>query len=232
MERRVEPEILDRLPARDPAAIRSRSDLRRLNGLMGHSGILARALAPARNQPRLRTLVELGGGDGTLLLRLATRLARNGHKPATQLVDQLNIVSPDTHRAFATLGWPVEVVTADVFDWLASPERVRSDGLVANLFLHHFSTEQLSALFRLAAERTDLLVACEPRRSPLALSAARLLGLIGCNAVTRHDAVVSVQAGFTARELSALWPARDNWELLEQPAGLFSHCFIARRRQP
>jgi hypothetical protein len=231
MQRCVEPEILDRLPARDPAAIRSRSDLRRLNGLMGHSGILARALAPGRDQPQLCTLVELGGGDGTLLLQLAKQLARNGHQPATQLVDQLNIVSPDTHRAFAALGWPLEVVTADVFDWLASSDRPRSDGLIANLFLHHFSAEQLRELFRLAAERTNVLVACEPRRSPLALHAARLLSLIGCNAVTRHDAVVSVRAGFTARELSTLWPAQENWQLTEKPAGLFSHCFIARRLQ-
>ena len=44
MERCVEPEMLDRLPAADPEAIRSRSDLRRVNRLMGHAGIIRRAL--------------------------------------------------------------------------------------------------------------------------------------------------------------------------------------------
>src|SRR5262245_27301775 len=39
--RRVEPEWLDGLPATDPGAIRSRRDLRRLNRIMGHVGIVA-----------------------------------------------------------------------------------------------------------------------------------------------------------------------------------------------
>jgi hypothetical protein len=47
--------------------------------------------------------------------------------------------------------------------------------------------------------------------------------------VTQHDAVRSVRAGFLGRELSALWPVNDEWQLSEQSAGLFSHCFIAKR---
>ncbi len=53
----------------------------------------------------------------------------------------------------------------------------------------------------------------------------RLLPLIGCNRVTRHDAAVSVQAGFTGAELTALWPA--GWRITESAAGLFTHSFIA-----
>jgi hypothetical protein len=64
----------------------------------------------------------------------------------------------------------------------------------------------------------------------LALQASRLLGLIGCNEVTRHDAVVSVRAGFVDQELSALWPERTRWHLQEEAAGLFSHCFVAQQR--
>jgi hypothetical protein len=44
MERVVQPELLDELPARDPRAARSRRDLRRLNMLMGHHRIMANAL--------------------------------------------------------------------------------------------------------------------------------------------------------------------------------------------
>ena len=61
------------------------------------------------------------------------------------------------------------------------------------------------------------------------MRAAKLVGLIGCNSVTRHDAVVSVRAGFTNRELSDLWPTQGAWLLQEQRAGLFSHLF---RRPP
>jgi hypothetical protein len=56
-----------------------------------------------------------------------------------------------------------------------------------------------------------------------------LLWAIGCNAVTRHDATVSVRAGFSGNELSALWPADSGWQLTERRAGFFSHVFVARR---
>ena len=229
MDRCVEPEILDRISADNPDAIRSRSDLRRVNGLMGHAGILGRALQSCTGQELPRRIVELGAGDGTFMLGLARRLARRGHTAEVQLVDQFNIVSAETLRAFAALGWRAEAIQADVFDWLAEPMTARTELLVANLVLHHFLPGRLRELFRLAAERTNLFVACEPRRSPLALNAARLLGLIGCNAVTRHDAVVSIRAGFSGREISAEWPAGEGWQLAERPAGLFSHCFIAAR---
>jgi hypothetical protein len=56
-----------------------------------------------------------------------------------------------------------------------------------------------------------------------------LLGFIGCNDVSRHDAKISVRAGFAENDLSALWPADEGWRLMERPAGLFSHCFMAQR---
>jgi hypothetical protein len=57
-----------------------------------------------------------------------------------------------------------------------------------------------------------------------------LLWAIGCNSVTRHDALVSVRAGFSGDELSALWPDKKNWQLTERRAGPFSHLFIAQRK--
>jgi len=58
----------------------------------------------------------------------------------------------------------------------------------------------------------------------------RLLWLIGCGPVTRHDGRISIRAGFAGSELSALWPDKKNWELVERPVGLFSHLFTARRK--
>jgi hypothetical protein len=54
--------------------------------------------------------------------------------------------------------------------------------------------------------------------------------LIGCGPVTRHDGRISVRAGFAGSELSTLWPDKQNWELVERRVGLFSHLFIARRK--
>ncbi len=102
---------------------------------------------------------------------------------------------------------------------------------VANLFLHHLDDASLTRLFALAAQRSRTLAACEPRRSALALAASRLLWFIGCNDVTRHDAVVSVRAGFVDGELSSLW-ANKQWNLTERSAPPFSHLFVARRDAP
>jgi hypothetical protein len=103
------------------------------------------------------------------------------------------------------------------------------DAIIANLFLHHFSNEQLTELFGLACQTTPLFVAAEPRRSRFPLTAGKLLWAIGCNSVSRHDAVVSIRAGFSGDELSAFWPKTDNWTCEEYKAGLFSHVFVARR---
>ena len=100
---------------------------------------------------------------------------------------------------------------------------------MANLFLHHFSESQLSRIFSGLSARTGLVVAVEPRRGPIAMLLSKCVGLIGCNHVTRHDAVKSVRAGFAQKELSRLWPAKQDWELQEHLAGPFSHLFLARR---
>lgn len=232
MRRLVEPELLDGLPAGDPQAVGSRADLRRLNFIMGHAGIVSRAFRHHlhETQARVRPLrmVELGAGDGTWLLRLACQWSALGVNAQVTLLDRQNLVSTETRRAFAALDWSVECVATDVFAWLDQPAPT-ADVMFANLFLHHFRNNRLGTLLRLAAAKTNLFIACEPRRSPLALAASRLLWLIGCNRVTRHDAVVSVRAGFGGYELSALWPSDAQWGLIEQPAGWFSHAFIAKR---
>jgi hypothetical protein len=232
MSRMVQPELLDELPPADPRAIGSRRDLRRLNTIFGHAGIMARefrrlfAESPFSSRP-LR-LVELGAGDGTFLLRLARRTAALGLTAQATLIDRQDLVSEETRRAFTALGWSVESVASDVFDWMEQPSPA-IDVVAANLFLHHFPHATLAELLRLAAAKTNLFLACEPRRSPVAWTGCRLLRLLGCNGVTRHDAAASVRAGFAGRELSALWPADHRWQLREQPAGLFSHCFTAQR---
>ena len=226
MERLVETEWLDTLSPRDSCAARSRSDIRRVNWLMGNVDVLERLLQGARGSCRI---VDLGAGDGTFLLRLARRLAPCWGRTEAVLVDRHDLLCAQTRAGFLELGWTVESVQADAFDWLAGQGTGAGTVLIANLFLHHFSEEQLRSLFEMASSRCIVFAACEPRRKAIALTASRLLGLIGCNAVTRHDGPASVRAGFAATELSALWPQGSDWELREDPAGWFGHCFLARR---
>jgi predicted nicotinamide N-methyase len=230
LPRSVEPELLDQMPADDRQAIRARRDLKRLNAVILQSGIMARILAEHWGHDRPRTILDLGAGDGTFSLSVARPLAARWPGVTVTLLDRQNIVSAQTRDAFAALSWKVELVAADVLDYL---EQIKSPGvdiITTNLFLHHFHDEQLARLLALAAQSAQLVVACEPRRNKLALRASRLSWAIGCNEVSLHDAIVSVRAGFRGNELSALWPSRDRWNLQEYAARLFTHCFVARRR--
>ena len=225
----VEPEWLDELPAGDPRAVRSRRDLKRINALMTNSTLVARELVRAFPGEPPRAIAEIGAGDGQFMLRVAEKISPRWRAPAVILVDQKDLVGPATRSRFAAMGWQAQSATADAFAWLAQPGARVFDVIVANLFLHHFDTPRLAELLCLIARRARVLIACEPERSGRALFGSRLLGVVGCNDVSRHDAIVSVRAGFKNRELSAMWPAGGAWALREHARGLFSHCFVAAR---
>jgi hypothetical protein len=222
--RQLVPELLDQLPADDPAAIHSRQDLRRINWFMRNAATIAAAARRHWSGPPPKRLVDLGAGDGTLVLAMEKRLAQHWPDLAVTLVDRAATALPRTNGS-----WRTEFLCADATTWLNTCPPASVDVLVVNLFLHHFAETELRALLAGIARATRLFVACEPRRSYRALAGCRLLGVIGCNHVTRHDARASVGAGFAGRELSALWPAGNVWQLVERPAGLFSHLFVARR---
>jgi len=223
MVRVVEPEILDQLPSADEAAAHSRRDLVRLNILMRHASLIRQYFTTD-----VTRIADLGAGDGTLILN-ALQPAR-GNVREVVLIDQQRVVSDDTVKGFENLGIKPTIVIADVFDWLMQQSAASRTTIVANLFLHHFQRENLQRLLALASQASDLFIACEPRRGLWPQLAASLVGVIGCNHVTRHDAVVSVRAGFLNRELTSLWPDQSHWQVEERRAGLFSHLFVARRR--
>lgn len=234
MKRIVQPELLDTLPPEDPRALRSRLDLRRINWWMGNPAIMARALRSHLPQAPTQ-ITELGAGDGDFLLQVVKtfqtgRVSDEAHSFSARatLLDLQKNVSAQTRSAFRRLGWHAETVVADVFDW--SPADKSRQVVVANLFLHHFEDARLAELLGKISQNAKLFVAIEPQRFRLASLVGPLLGLIGCNAVTRHDAVISIRAGFTGQEISALWPDKINWQLTECRAGRFSHVFIARRK--
>lgn len=227
--RTIVAEWLDELPADDPRALRSRRDLRRINALMMNNTLVVRELLRAFPEKPPCAIAEIGAGDGSFMLRVAEKLPSQWHGIGVALMDQQNLLCAATSEKFAATGWRAQAVTADIFAWLAQPVAPVFDVIVANLFLHHFDAPRLTELLSLTALRTRVLIACEPRRSGRALLASHLLGLIGCNDVSRHDAVVSVRAGFKNQELSGMWPTGSAWTLREHAHGLFSHCFVAAR---
>ncbi|SPE23367.1 conserved hypothetical protein [Burkholderiales bacterium] len=241
LPRIVADETLDHLAPEDPAAVRARGDLRRVHRAMATRSILLRALrdwTPAQGTRAPLRVLELGAGDGSLMLDVARVLAPHWPPVELTLLDRQALVSRATMDGFAALGWRAVAIVSDVLEWAAGGGAAptedgaarRWDLIVANLFLHHFAGVQLAGLLDAVAARTQRFLACEPRRAWLALAGSHLIGALGTNAVTRADAVLSVHAGFRGSELSTLWPApAAGWRIQEYPAGLFSHCFRAAR---
>lgn len=181
----VEPELLDHLPVNDPAALRSRRDLRRINFLMGNERWILKTL---RGFPEAATrgIVELGAGDGFLTNRLAREF------PAAK-VSACDLAPPPPH-----LDGRIKWRQGDI---LSAPSSMSGGVLIANLFLHHFEGDALRAIGRLCAG-FEVMIFNEPDRVWL----PRLLGGVlspFINRVTRHDMHVSIRAGFKRGELPA-----------------------------
>src|SRR3989442_1520279 len=188
VSRHPETEWLDELPAQDPRALASREDLRRLNALMRHVPLLVEAWCRSDPDRWIQTIVELGAGDGTFLLKFARAISPKSRPFKVILLDRLHLVQPGTLENFRQLGWQPEVVTADAFEWLAQSQ-ITEAAFLSNLFLHHFDDDRLKLLLGHLGLRANLFIALEPRRSAFPLACTKLLGLIGCNDVTQHDAV-------------------------------------------
>ncbi len=227
----VVPELLDELAPEDPRAERSRRDLRTIHKFMRSASILRRLIANLELRAPPRRIIELGAGDGTLLLAVARSLVPRWAGVELTLLDRVDLLADRTREAYVRLGWEIRPVRSDVMDWARSDAGAPYDLCFASLFLHHFEGPHLKFLMRGIARRTHAFVANEPRRDAIGRIGALAVGLTGANAVTRGDAVKSVAAGFRDDELAAAWEdAGVDWKIEEFRAAPFTHCFTAVRR--
>lgn len=176
----IRPEILDGLPAADPAARRSRRDLQVINALQGNPAWFRSRLRDAR------ILVEIGAGDGLLCRKISRWFPR------------ATVTGLDLAPAPAGVkNWR----QGDLFQTLtASP----CDTVIGAMIVHHFPDDKLAGLGRaIEASGARRLLLCEPWRSGLSHAWGRLL-LPFVGRVTRHDMPVSIDAGFIPGELPRL----------------------------
>lgn len=213
MQRSLQPELLDGLPPDHPDALHNRRDLRVINALTGNHRWLARTL------PRLlrrdeRTL-ELGAGTGELGARLiATGVALDGLDlwprpaawPAARAWHQANLLTFDGYGAYAAI--------------------------VGNLIFHQFAEAALSELGAKLRPKARVIIACEPARVRRGQILFRLAApLIRANYVSRHDAHVSIAAGFRGDELArALGLVSPDWDVRCTTTFLGVHRMVAVRR--
>jgi hypothetical protein len=228
LQRCVSPERLDVMPPDDPAARRSRRDLQRVHLVMRSLTILCRATHTLCMSRPPQRILELGAGDGSLMLRFAQSM--RWRDVEVTFLDRQDLISAETRGQLGRLGWRAQSLMQDALDWARDSSPQQYDLCITTLFLHHFQSRELRPLLRAVAARCQRFVALEPRRNGMAWIGSHLLGLLGANAVTREDGVTSVVAGFAGHELGRLWPPDGmSWRLREYFAWPFTHCFVAGR---
>lgn len=193
MLRRVKPEILDGLSPDDPEAQRSRRDLRLINRWMGGEKWILRELQAMDAQKKIRRVVELGAGEA----HLALAIARAFPDCEVTAVDLQKATCEDVNW------WQGDVLNFQKYD----AETI----VVANLFLHHLEDGLLAKLGKKLSVVRALLVA-EPHRQNSGKVFGRLI-FPWINRVTRHDMIVSIEAGFLVGELPrALALSEFSWQ--------------------
>ena len=206
MERVVKPEILDSLEASDPAAIRSRRDLRLINWFMrGEKWILEQL----EGLGDVQKVIEIGAGDGHL---------------ASQIKEQfpdIEVIAIDLLERPAGVHSNVKWKSENVF---ATESFDNEAVVVANLFIHHLDNEELWLLSKKISNCRAIIMA-EPHRYWF----SKLLGyplFPFVNHVTRHDMMVSIEAGFRFGELAGLLDIDWHWD---ERAGLGGIRSIAKK---
>jgi hypothetical protein len=195
----VEPEWLDSLPHDHPDARGNRRDIRRINHLQGNFAWMA---GQVRRHVRAgMRLLEVGAGAGDLGARLRSIL------PAGCVYAGLDLAPRPEHWPG---DWPwlrEDLAGFDAYDGY--------DVILANLILHQFEDPVLARIGRRWRRAgVTRVLARETVRSPVQERLVPLGRLLGMNAVSRHDAAVSVRAGFRGHELPRLLGlAGADWKL-------------------
>ena len=191
-------------PDADPREVAaSLDDLARINSLLGGTRLTVRALErllSGRERGPL-TLLDAGSGGGDMADALAAWARRRGFEPHVIAVDASPAI---TELAAARVGDGVDLRVGNML--ALDLEDGAVDVATCSLVIHHFEpTDAVRALRELGRVARVGVIVNDLVRTRLGLLGAHVvIRLLSRNAITRHDAVLSVRRAYTRRELLEL----------------------------
>lgn len=218
MLRSLTPELLDTLPHHHVDALASRQDLVRVNAIMRNTSWLLQQIQQAHRDFHIHQWVELGAGDGYL----GNQLVQTFENDNCQITGLDFAPRPEC--------WPEKWNwhQGDLWQW---DHWSQVEGVIACLVLHHFSSDQLAELGKRIQKNCRFIIAVEPVRKKIHLWQANLLTSLGMNRVTRHDARISVKAGFYRNELpEGMGLDSERWKISLRQTWLGAYRLMAWRK--
>jgi 2-polyprenyl-3-methyl-5-hydroxy-6-metoxy-1,4-benzoquinol methylase len=183
---------------------RNLRDIRRINALLGWTAAAVRAIAAiTRAEPdRAWTLLDVASGSADIPRAIA-RWARHSGTDLTITASDINphivAIARQESRALPNL----HIAQMDALDLPFAPQSV--DIVLCTLALHHFAPEAAVALLRSMARVGKRILLFDVQRSRLAHAGViALTHLLGMDAMTCHDAPISVRRAYSAAELRVL----------------------------
>lgn len=197
-------ELLDAASFDDAALQENLRDIRFINRVLGWTAFTTREVASVARSlgPREVRVLDIASGSADIPLAIA-RGARRAGVDVTIVVSDL---SPQIVEAARRQAATTPSITAEKADALDLPYDDGSfDIVLCTLALHHFTPDKAVILLQNMARVGRQVLVFDIARSPLAyVGAVGLTRLLPMNAMTRHDAPVSVRRAYTVAEVRDL----------------------------
>jgi 2-polyprenyl-3-methyl-5-hydroxy-6-metoxy-1,4-benzoquinol methylase len=199
-------ELMDDLLCRGEVVDQSLHELDVINRWLGGNQVtidgVSELLSKAeKDKPVL--IADIGCGSGDMVMRIARWGAKAGRKLKVIGIDaNPNIVEYARRKCHGH-----DNVSFDVMNVLDQSFALHKfDIVVATLFMHHFTNDQLIRLFRSLNEQTRIgFVVNDIHRHPIALHSIRMLtSLFSRSEMVKHDGPLSVRRAFKRSELKAI----------------------------
>lgn len=201
-KRKMEAEQMDDFTVQGDLLTETLDQLARINRYLGGNQVTMNGLKKIlKDHPvdKPLTIVDMGCGNGDVLRCIAEYGKKGGYDFRLIGIDA-NAHTVDYARKLSGNYKELSFQQLDVFS--EEFQKLEYDLVLATLFLHHFSEEEIVTLLQSVMKTATVgMVVNDLHRNALAYFLFRLLGLFIRNPMTREDGLISIRKAFKREDL-------------------------------